>query len=166
MIRKVAPKEFFSALEVINDSAQVYKGAIPADCWHEPYMSEAELAEEAARGVVFYGYWENSKLVGLMGIQPVKDVVLIRHAYVSTRHQRRGIGKKLLQHLLKLAKGGEILVGTWRAAWWAIRFYEKNGFKLVSLDSEKTRIKLRQYWTIPDRQAETSVVLRLERQRR
>ncbi len=165
MIRKVTPKEFCSALEVINDAAQAYKGAIPADCWHEPYMSEAELAEEAGRGVVFYGYWENSKLVALMGIQPVKDVVLIRHAYVSTSHQRRGIGEKLLQHLLRLARGGEILVGTWRAAWWAICFYEKNGFRLVSLDSEKTRTKLRQYWTIPDRQAETSVVLRLELQR-
>jgi GNAT superfamily N-acetyltransferase len=101
-------------------------------------------------------------LVAVMGIQPVKDVTLIRHAYVRTSHQRKGLGKKLLHHLIDLAGTGEVLVGTWKAAWWAVRFYEKNGFKLVPLEGQ-TRTRLRQYWTIPDRQAETSVVLRLHR---
>ncbi len=166
MIRKVKPEEFNSVLEIINNAAQAYKDAIPADCWQEPYLPADELAEEIGRGVQFYGYYRQGALIAVMGIQPIKDVTLIRHAYVRTSYQRKGIGELLLRYLVKLAGDGDVLVGTWRAAWWAVRFYQKNGFKLVSLDSEKTRSKLRQYWTIPDRQAETSVVLRLDRVRR
>jgi GNAT superfamily N-acetyltransferase len=162
MIRKVAPTESDAILEAVNDAAHAYKGVIPADCWKEPYMPQTELEEELERGVQFYGAYENGVLVAVMGIQPVKDVTLIRHAYVLTSHQRKGLGKKLLHHLIDLAGTGEVLVGTWKAAWWAVRFYEKNGFKLVPLEGQ-TRTRLRQYWTIPDRQAETSVVLRLNR---
>lgn len=160
MIRKVSPAEVEAILNVVNDAAQAYKGVIPADCWKEPYMTEMELAEEVARGVEFSGYYENAALVAVMGIQTVKNLTLIRHAYVRTDRQRRGLGEKLLRHLLGLAGASEVLVGTWKAAWWAVRFYEKNGFVLIPRES---RGKLRQYWTIPDRQAETSVVLRLER---
>jgi len=160
MIRKVSPTEVDDILNVVNDAAQAYKGVIPTDCWKEPYMNRTELTEEVARGVEFYGYNENGTLVAVMGIQPVKNLTLIRHAYVRIDHQRRGLGEKLLRHLLDLAGEGEVLVGTWKAAWWAVRFYEKNGFVLISQES---RGKLRQYWTIPDRQAETSVVLRMDR---
>jgi GNAT superfamily N-acetyltransferase len=152
------PSEFDAVLGVINDAAQAYKGVIPQDMWREPYMTSAELAEEVERGVEFYGCYENGALLAVMGIQPVKDVTLIRHAYVLTSHQRKGLGAELLRYLLSLAKTRQILVGTWAAAWWAVRFYEKNGFRLIPKESH-----LRQYWTIPDRQAETSVVLRLER---
>jgi GNAT superfamily N-acetyltransferase len=160
MIRKVLPAETDAILDVVNNAAQAYMGIIPADCWKEPYMTRRELAEEVARGVEFCGYYENGALVAVMGIQPVKSLTLIRHAYVRTDHQRRGLGEKLLRYLLGLAGTGEVLVGTWKAAWWAVRFYEKNGFVLIPQES---RGKLRQYWTIPDRQAETSVVLRLDR---
>lgn len=158
MIRRVLPSEFDAVLGVINDAAQAYNGVIPQDMWREPYMTSAELAEEVERGVEFYGCYENGALLAVMGIQPVKDVTLIRHAYVLTSHQRKGLGAELLRYLLSLAKTRQILVGTWAAAWWAVRFYEKNGFRLIPKESH-----LRQYWTIPDRQAETSVVLRLER---
>ena len=160
MIRKIPPSEIAAILNVVNDAAQAYKGAIPADCWKQPYITAKELKDELERGVKFYGWFEPDGLVAVMGIQPVKDITLIRHAYVLTSHQRRGIGERLLRHLTKLAPTREILVGTWTAAWWAVRFYEKNGFRLIPLES---RSKLRQYWTISDRQAETSVVLKLER---
>jgi GNAT superfamily N-acetyltransferase len=133
---------------------------IPTEVWKEPYMTVGELKEELERGVEFYGWFENGVLVGVMGIQPVKDVTLIRHAYVLTSNQRKGIGEKLLKHLLGLAQTKDVLVGTWAAAWWAVQFYQKNGFRLVPLES---RNKLRQHWSIPDRQAETSVVLKLEK---
>jgi len=160
MIRKVSPAEVNAVLDVVNDAAQAYKNVIPADCWKEPYMTMVELTEEIERGVEFYGYYEDARLIAVMGIQFVRDLTLIRHAYVSTDHQRRGLGKILLRHLLGLAGAGEVLVGTWKTASWAVRFYEKNGFALIPLESQS---KLRQYWTIPDRQAETSVVLRLIR---
>jgi GNAT superfamily N-acetyltransferase len=160
MIRKVSPAEVDDVLKVVNNAAQAYKGVIPADCWKEPYMTGMELTEEVARGVEFYGYYENGPLVAVMGIQTLKEVTLIRHAYVRANYQRRGLGEKLLRHLLGLAGADEVLVGTWKAAWWAVRFYEKNGFVLIPQES---RGKLRQFWTIPDRQAETSVVLRLDR---
>jgi GNAT superfamily N-acetyltransferase len=160
MICRVSPSEYGSIVDVVNDVAQAYKGVIPADVWKEPYMTAVELKEELGRGVEFYGWFENGVLVGVMGIQPVKDVTLIRHAYVLKSQQRRGIGEKLLKHLLGLAQTREVFVGTWTAAWWAVRFYEKNGFRLVPREG---RSKLRQYWSIPDRQAETSVVLKLER---
>ena len=160
MIRRIQPSECNSILDVINDAAQAYKGVIPSDCYKEPYITARELQEEEERGVQFYGWFEGKKLQGTMGIQPAKDVTLIRHAYVLTSCQRRGLGEKLLQYLLGLTRTREILVGTWAAARWAVRFYEKNGFKQVPLES---RSKLRQYWTISDRQAETSVVLKLEK---
>ena len=160
MICRVSPSEYGAIVDVVNDAAQAYKGLIPADVWKEPYMTVEELKEELERGVEFYGWFEDGFLVGVMGIQPVKDITLIRHAYVLTSQQRKGIGEKLLQHLLGLVQKQEVFVGTWKAAWWAVQFYEKNGFKLVPLES---RSKLRQYWTIPDRQAETSVVLKLEK---
>ena len=140
----------------------MYKGVIPSDRWQEPYMPAEELAVELKSGVQFYGYYENESLVAIMGTQPVNDVTLIRHAYVLTSHQRKGLGEKLLTHLKNLALTPKVLVGTWSAAWWAIRFYEKNGFRLVS-QLEKDRL-LREYWNIPERQVETSVVLELKRQ--
>ena len=162
MIREVPLTKFKDVLEIVNDSAQAYKGIIPSDCWKDPYMLQSELEEEIKLGVKFYGIYENDLLVAVMGIQPVQDVTLIRHAYVRTSYQRRGFGEKLLRHLIELAGASEVLVGTWKAAWWAVRFYEKNGFKLVSLEGQ-TRSRLRKYWAIPDRQALTSVVLRLDK---
>jgi N-acetylglutamate synthase-like GNAT family acetyltransferase len=161
MIRKLSSSDFDSILKIINDAAQAYKGVIPNDLWKEPYMSSEELKREINAGIVFYGLVENDTLLGVMGIQPVKDVTLIRHAYVLTKYQRKGIGGKLLKYLIGLAKTSEILVGTWANATWAIRFYEKHGFKLVS-SKEKDEL-LRTYWNIPERQIETSVVLRFRK---
>jgi len=161
MIRKLSSSNFDFILKVVNDAAQAYKGVIPDDLWKEPYMSSEELKREINAGIVFYGWVEDDVLLGVMGIQSVKDVTLIRHAYVLTKYQRRGIGGKLLKYLIDLAKTSEILVGTWASATWAIRFYEKRGFKLVSSE-EKDKL-LRTYWNIPERQIETSVVLRLRR---
>ena len=161
MIRKLLRTDFDAMLSVINDGAQAYKGIIPADRWKDPYMSADELEEELKAGVTFFGWEENETLVGVMGIQPVQDTTLIRHAYVRTQYQRRGIGSRLLEHLLRLAKTPEILVGTWADASWAIRFYEKYGFTLVSTE-EKDRL-LRRYWSIPERQIETSIVLKLSK---
>ncbi|MCF3653253.1 MAG: GNAT family N-acetyltransferase [Aigarchaeota archaeon] len=161
MIRKLSPSNFDPILKVINDAAQAYKGVIPDDLWKEPYMSSEELRHEIDSGVEFYGWFENDVLLGVMGIQFVGDVTLIRHAYVLPEHQRRGIGSKLLRHLISLAKTSEILVGTWANATWAICFYEKHGFKLV-LPEEKDKL-LRTYWNIPERQMEASVVLRLKK---
>ena len=141
---------------IINDGAQAYKGIIPADRWHEPYMPLDDLVEEIGRGVVFWGYEADGELVGVMGIQDRGDVDLIRHAYVRTAHRRQGIGAKLLDHL-EATTTKPILIGTWTAAQWAIRFYEKNGYRLLSRP-EIERL-LRKYWTIPERQIETSVVL-------
>jgi GNAT superfamily N-acetyltransferase len=162
MISELPPAEFNSILHVVNDAAEAYRGVIPADRWKELYMSAEELRGEIESGVEFYGWVEDDVLVAVMGIQRVNDVTLIRHAYVLTRHQRRGIGEKLLKHLLGLAQTTEVLVGTWEAAHWAIRFYEKHGFKLVSKE-EKDRL-LRKYWNIPERQVETSVVLKLKKE--
>jgi len=142
--------------DIINDAAQAYRGAIPADRWHEPYMPMADLESEIGKGVRFYGYTLEGRLIGVMGIQDVKDVTLIRHAYVRTQSRRHGIGQALLEHLNGLTPR-PVLIGTWKAAAWAIRFYEKNGFRLVG-EEEKNRL-LRTYWTIPARQVEESVVL-------
>jgi N-acetylglutamate synthase-like GNAT family acetyltransferase len=160
LISKLAASDFAEVLSVVNDAAEAYRGVIPLDCWHEPYMTAQELQEEVASGVQFYGYKENGALVGIMGIQRVKDVTLIRHAYVRTTQQRNGVGQKLLTHLTTLANTPQILVGTWTTAWWAVRFYKKNGFEIIPKES---RAKLRQYWNIPDRQAENSVVLKIEK---
>ena len=160
MIRRCEAEEFEKIYGVINDAAARYKGVIPPDRWKEPYMSREELRHEIDDGVVFWGYYEEDKLMGVMGIQPVQDVTLIRHAYVRTAEQNQGIAKKLLSRLRKEATR-PILIGTWAAAVWAIRFYEKHGFKLVS-PKEKDRL-LKKYWSIPERQIATSVVLAEEK---
>jgi len=156
MIRQCDNTRFDMIYEIINDAAQAYKGVIPADCWKEPYMSKDELRREMDEGVVFWGYEEGGELVGVMGIQHIQDVTLIRHAYVRTAKRNQGIGRKLLSYLRKQTTC-PILIGTWADAVWAIRFYEKHGFRLVSSE-EKGRL-LRKYWSIPERQIETSVVL-------
>lgn len=156
MIRRCTDADLAAILAIVNDAAQAYRGHIPADRWHEPYMPEEELRHELGAGVVFWGWEESGKLVGIMGLQDVADVTLIRHAYVATAARRTGIGGKLLAFLLDRTSR-PVLIGTWAAATWAIRFYEQHGFRVVSL-AEKERL-LRKYWRIPDRQIETSVVL-------
>lgn len=139
---------------IINDGAQAYRGAIPADCLHDPYMPLEELQAEIADGVQFWGYEDQEILIGVMGLQNVRDVTLIRHAYVRTRNQKQGVGGSLLSHLQTITRR-PILIGTWADATWAIRFYERHGFQLV----DGREHLLRKYWRIPDRQIETSVVL-------
>jgi len=156
MIVKCTAGHLATIHEIINDAATAYKGIIPADRWHEPYMSETELQQQVDDGVEFWGYFENEKMIGVMGIQRKMDVTLIRHAYVRTSERGKGIGAKLLTHLHSLS-ATPVLIGTWAAASWAIRFYEKNGFRLLS--RPETNLLLRKYWTIPERQIETSVVL-------
>lgn len=156
MIRQCNDSDLDSMLAIINDAAQAYKGVIPADRWKEPYMSGEYLRHEIESGVLFWGYEEGGELEGVMGIQDVKDVTLIRHAYVRTACRNHGIGGKLIGHL-KVLVTRPTLVGTWADATWAIRFYEKHGFRLVAWE-EKERL-LRTYWSIPERQTATSVVL-------
>jgi GNAT superfamily N-acetyltransferase len=155
-IRQCRPDERATMAVIVNAAAEAYRGVIPADCWHEPYMTESELAKEIAAGVVFWGCERDSKLVGVMGIQSVKDVELIRHAYVLPAYQQHGIGRELLTHLLSLATR-RMLVGTWADATWAIRFYQKNGFALAA--GERKNELLETYWNITPRQSEVSVVL-------
>jgi GNAT superfamily N-acetyltransferase len=155
-IRACGAKDVPQILSIINDAAEAYRGIIPADRWHEPYMPLSELQEQLAHGIAFSGYELDSELVGVMGIQDRGDVTLIRHAYVSTSRRRAGIGARLLKHLETLT-AKPVLIGTWAAAAWAIRFYEKNGYRLLS--RPETERLLRKYWTIPERQIETSVVL-------
>src|SRR5882672_5772091 len=155
-IRRCDDRDFELIRAIINDGAQAYRGIIPADRWTEPYMSAEKLQHEIDAGVVFWGYEETGTLVGVMGLQQVQDVTLIRHAYVRTTSQKRGIGAHLLSHLRERAIG-PVLIGTWADAVWAIRFYERNDFHVVDPD-EKGRL-LEKYWTIPKRQIETSVVL-------
>jgi N-acetylglutamate synthase-like GNAT family acetyltransferase len=143
-------------LDVINDGARAYRGAIPDDCWRDPYMSREELKRELDSGVVFWGYEGDGELAGVMGIQPVKSVTLIRHAYVRSGNQKRGIGGQLLSHLME-GINTPVLIGTWADAHWAIQFYEKHGFTLASTP-EKERL-LRTYWNVPERQIEVSAVL-------
>ena len=141
---------------IVNAAAVAYRGVIPADRWHEPYMSAAALDREIAAGVAFWGYESRGKLLGVMGIQPVRDVVLIRHAYVAPGSQRSGVGGALLEHLARMTTR-QRLVGTWAAAEWAIRFYRRSGFELVP--PAPAAELLRRYWSIPERQVATSVVL-------
>jgi GNAT superfamily N-acetyltransferase len=155
-IRRCADEDRAAILRIINLAAEAYRGVIPADCWHEPYMPASELDRELGAGVAFWGYEADGELAGVMGIQPVRDVELIRHAYVLPGNQRHGVGASLLGHLMSLATR-RVLVGTWAAADWAIRFYERHGFELVP--AERTAALLRAYWMISDRQIETSVVL-------
>lgn len=163
MICQLTDEDFQDMLTVVNDAALAYKEKIPVDRWKFPYMPAQELKEEIQKGVQFYGLKENNLLIAVMGIQMVNDATLIRHAYVLTKHQRMGHGEKLLTHLLSLAETPPIYVGTWEAADWAVKFYQKHGFELVSID-EKNRL-LKKYWSIPERQVETSVVLELKRHR-
>lgn len=156
MIRLCNQKDIDAIYETINDSARAYEGHIPQDRYHQPYMSREKLLAEIADGVVFYGYQDAGLLVAVMGIQDKGPVVLIRHAYTRTDRRGEGIGGKLLAHLLGMATK-PVLIGTWRDAEWAIRFYQKHGFTLVGRE-EKDRL-LREYWSIPQRQVETSVVL-------
>jgi len=156
IIRPCRDDDRTAILAIINAAAEAYRGVIPADRWHEPYMPREELNSEIAAGVVFWGYEEDGSLAGVMGIQSVRDVDLIRHAYVLPSSQRRGIGGALLGHLRQLSTR-HILIGTWEAADWAIRFYIRHGFELV-VPARKT-VLLKAYWDVPDRQMEVSVVL-------
>ena len=156
MIRRCEKGDSGRIWEIINDGAQAYKGVIPADQWTEPYMSREEMQGEIEDGVVFWGFEDGGELVGVMGIQKVQDVTLIRHAYVKSEWQKRGIGAGLLSHLRGLTED-PILIGTWADAVWAIRFYKKHGFRMVGL-AEKDGL-LKKYWKISERQRETSVVL-------
>lgn len=156
MIRKCNAKDNGEIFKIINDAAQAYKGVIPEDRYHEPYMTIEELNKEIDDGVVFWGFEEDGQLLGIMGIQDKNEVSLIRHAYVRTTQRNSGIGTKLLVHLRALTNK-PILIGTWEAAKWAIRFYVKNGFNLVPPAEKKTLLNT--YWNVPDRQVETSVVL-------
>jgi len=156
VIRPCVDTDFEAIYEIVNDAARAYRGVIPADRWHEPYMPREHLQGEIDAGVRFWGYEDGGQMVGVMGIQDVQDVTLIRHAYVRTARRGQGIGGRLLAHLRGLTER-PILIGTWAAAEWAIRFYEKHGFHKVT-EEEKNRL-LQTYWSIPQRQVATSVVL-------
>jgi N-acetylglutamate synthase-like GNAT family acetyltransferase len=156
VIRRSVAADFGAMLGIINDAADAYRGVIPADRWHDPYMSADELAQEIASGVVFWVAEQEGEIAGLMGIQDKGEVALVRHAYVAKSTQRGGVGTKLLRHVEALVDQ-PILIGTWAAATWAIDFYRRNGFTVVpTLDKDRL---LQTYWTIPPRQIETSVVL-------
>ncbi|HTE76275.1 MAG TPA: GNAT family N-acetyltransferase [Xanthobacteraceae bacterium] len=155
-IRSCHADERAAILAIVNAAAEVYRGVIPADRWHVPYMPAAQLDEEIAAGVTFWGYEQDGTLIGVMGFQPVRDVDLIRHAYVLPGNQQRGVGGALLKRL-RQTSARQLLVGTWAAADWAIRFYQRHGFALVSPERKAALLKM--YWTIPERQIETSVVL-------
>jgi GNAT superfamily N-acetyltransferase len=155
-IRLCRDDERGAILEIVNAAAEAYRGVIPPDRWHEPYMPSDELDGEIHAGVAFWGYEHDGALLGVMGVQPVEDVDLIRHAYVRPDSQGKGVGGALLQHLMS-SSSRQLLVGTWAAAEWAIRFYCGHGFEQVG-PATKTRL-LQTYWTIPERQVETSVVL-------
>ena len=157
MIRKCQPSDAERIHFIINEAAKAYKEAIPADCYHQPYMPMDELNQEMGR-MTFLGWEVNGELVAVMGFQPVKDVTLIRHAYVLPEWQKQGIGNKLLSHLKSLVTTSHLLVGTWADASWAIAFYKKHGFSLLPDKDEL----LKTYWDIPQRQIETSVVLGIE----
>jgi GNAT superfamily N-acetyltransferase len=155
-IRRCRGDERDAILAIVNAAAEAYRGVIPEDCWHEPYMPAAELDGEIADGVQFWGFEEEGALSGVMGLQPMREVDLIRHAYVLPGNQRRGVGSALIAHLRGLGNR-PMLVGTWAAAEWAIRFYERHGFALAP--PERKTALLQSYWRVPDRQIETSVVL-------
>jgi GNAT superfamily N-acetyltransferase len=155
-VRRCRDDERAAIVRIVNVAAEAYRGVIPPDRWHEPYMPATELDDEIAAGVAFWGYESGGELLGVMGIQAVGDVDLIRHAYVVPGRQRGGVGGALLDHLIGLSTQ-RMLVGTWAAAGWAVEFYRRHGFELVTPE-QKTAL-LRRYWTIPDRQIETSVVL-------
>ena len=156
MIHECAAADFEAIYEIINDAAEAYRGIIPPDRWHEPYMPREELREEITAGVAFLGYEQDGELAGVMGTQHIQGVTLIRHAYVRTAQRSRGIGGELLARIMDDSTR-PVLIGTWVDAVWAVRFYERHGFKVVSAQ-EKERL-LHKYWSVPERQIETSVVL-------
>ena len=157
MISEYKKTDTYKIIYIINDASLRYKGAIPDDCWHEPYMSKQELVDEFNDGVRMYGYNNNNILIGVIGVQEVKDVILIRHAYTLTSYQNKGAGSALLEYLLKKNQNSRLLVGTWNNATWAIRFYEKFGF--ITHSKDETNLLLKKYWKIPSKQIENSVVL-------
>ena len=157
MIREYKQTDTSEILNIINEASFKYKGIIPNDCWNEPYMSEQELIDELNDGVYMYGYHHNNKLIGVIGVQEVKNVVLIRHTYTLTSYQNKGAGSALLEYLLKKNQNSRFLVGTWKDAIWAIKFYQKFGFILHN--KEETNLLLKKYWNISTKQIENSVVL-------
>ena len=157
MISEYKKNDTSKILHVINDASLRYKGIIPNNCWHEPYMLEQELINEFSNGVRMFGYNHNNKLIGVIGIQKVEDVILIRHTYTLTSHQGKGTGSTLLEYLLKKNQNSRLLVGTWKDASWAIRFYEKFGFILHA--KEQSTLLLKKFWKIPSKQIKNSVVL-------
>ena len=157
MIREYKKNEVHKILEVINDASLKYKGVIPDNCWHEPYIPEQELIGEISDRVHMFGYNHNNKLISVIGVQEVKDVILIRHAYTLTSYQGKGIGSTLLDYLLKKNQNSRLLVGTWRKAEWAIRFYKK--FNFIIQSKNQSAILLKKYWKIPLKQINNSVVL-------
>ena len=157
MISEYKKTDFSKILQIINEASLKYKGVIPDNCWNEPYMSEQELINEFNDGVCMYGYQHNNTLVGVIGVQEVKDVILIRHAYTLSSHQGKGVGSALLEYLLKKNKNYRLLVGTWKNATWAIQFYKK--FDFILHTKEETTLLLKKYWNISTKQIENSVVL-------
>ena len=157
MISEYTKSDISKILHVINDASLRYKGVIPDNCWREPYMSEQELIDEFSNKVRMFGYHHNNKLTGVIGVQKVKDVILIKNAYTLTTYQGKGAGSALLEYLLKKNQNSRLLVGTWRNATWAIKFYEKFGFILHA--KEQSTLLLRKYWKITSKQIENSVVL-------
>ena len=157
MIIEYTKSDSSKILYVINDAAAKYKGVIPDNCWHEPYLSDRELLNEFKDGVRMFGYLHNNKLIGVIGFQEIKDVVLIRHAYTLTAYQGEGTGSAMLEYLLNKNRNSRLLVGTWKNAKWAIRFYEKFGFILHAKD--QSTLLLKKYWKIPSQQIENSIVL-------
>ena len=157
MISEYKKADTSKILYIINNASLRYKGIIPDDCWHEPYMPEQELIDEFSNGVRMYGYHHHHKLIGVIGIQKIQDIILIRHAYTLTSYQGKGAGSALLEYLLKKNKNSRLLVGTWKNATWAIQFYEK--FDFILHTKEETTLLLKKYWNIPSKQIENSVVL-------
>ncbi len=157
MIKEYTTIDTSKIIDVINEAAVKYKGIIPDDCYHDPYMSEQQLMNEFSNGVHMFGYHDNNKLIGVIGIQEVKDVVLIRHAYTLSSYQNKGTGSALLEYLLRKKQNSRLLVGTWKNATWAIRFYEKFNFIIHSKD--QSALLLKKYWKIPSKQINNSVVL-------
>ena len=157
MINEYTKNDISKILHIINDASLKYKDVIPNNCWHEPYMSEHELIDEFNDGVHMFGYHRNNKLIGVIGVQEVQDVILIRHAYTLSLHQGKGVGSALLEYLLKKNKNTRLLVGTWKNATWAIQFYKK--FDFILHTKEETTLLLKKYWNIPTKQIENSVVL-------
>ena len=159
MISEYKKTDFSKILQIINEASLKYKGVIPDNCWNEPYMSEQELIGEFNDGVRMYGYHHNNILIGVIGVQEVEDVILIRHAYTLSSHQGKGVGSALLEYLLKKNKNSRLLVGTWKNATWAIQFYKK--FDFILHTKEETTLLLKKYWKIPTKQIENSVVLEM-----